>query len=180
MGEEGSDEVAEEGLSVGGFAAEMAIFEVAAGHDEDWMWGRGIKNICSRSEGRYSGCGKVVVVATKESQNANGSNPKIASPLARSLASPCYPAAAPQILISRPAARSFLFLLHTYLVGATEIKKSVCYDSSPALHIAAARVIELSSGTSLAQFLMVYLLFIMSVALCDGLEKSERVMADVE
>ena len=41
------------------------------------------------------------------------------------------------------------------------IKKTVCYDSSPALHIAEARVIELSSGTSLAQFLMVYLPFIM-------------------
>ena len=49
-----------------------------------------------------------------------------------------------------------LFFLHTYLVGATAIKKAVCYDSSPALHSAAARVIELLSGTSLAQFLMVY------------------------
>ena len=39
------------------------------------------------------------------------------------------------------------------------IKKTVCYDSSPALHIAEARVIELSSGTSLAQFLMVSLTF---------------------
>ena len=39
------------------------------------------------------------------------------------------------------------------------IKKTVCYDSSPALHIAEARVIELSSGTSLAQFLMVLLTF---------------------
>ena len=38
------------------------------------------------------------------------------------------------------------------------IKKTVCYDSSPALHIAEARVIELSSGTSLAQFLMAYIL----------------------
>ena len=47
-----------------------------------------------------------------------------------------------------------LFLPHTYLVGATVIKKTVCYDSSPALHIAEARVIELPSGTSLAQFLM--------------------------
>lgn len=35
MGEEGGDEVAEEGLSVGGFAAEMAVFEVTAGHGED-------------------------------------------------------------------------------------------------------------------------------------------------
>jgi len=33
--EEGGDEVAEEGLSVGGFAAEMAVFEVAAGHGEE-------------------------------------------------------------------------------------------------------------------------------------------------
>ena len=36
MGEEGGDEVAEEGLSVGGFAAEMAVFEVAAGHGGVW------------------------------------------------------------------------------------------------------------------------------------------------
>ncbi len=35
MFEEGGDEVAEEGLSVGGFAAEMAVFEVAAGHGEE-------------------------------------------------------------------------------------------------------------------------------------------------
>lgn len=32
MLEEGLDEVAEEGLSVGGFAAEMAVFQVAACH----------------------------------------------------------------------------------------------------------------------------------------------------
>ena len=53
------------------------------------------------------------------------------------------------------------------------IKKTVCYDSSPALHIAEARVIELSSGTSLAQFLIVYLpiSFHHAGALCDGLEK---------
>jgi hypothetical protein len=31
--EEGGDEVAEEGLSVGGFAAEMAVFHGSAGHD---------------------------------------------------------------------------------------------------------------------------------------------------
>ena len=37
------------------------------------------------------------------------------------------------------------------------IKTTVCYDSSPALHIAEARVIELPSGTSLAQFLMAFL-----------------------
>lgn len=36
--EEGGDEVAEEGLSVGGFAAEMAVFEVAAGHWEEGGW----------------------------------------------------------------------------------------------------------------------------------------------
>ena len=34
MCEEGGYEVAEEGLSVGGFAAKMAVFEVAAGHGE--------------------------------------------------------------------------------------------------------------------------------------------------
>ena len=32
--EEGGYEVAEEGLSMGGFSAEMAVFEVAAGHGE--------------------------------------------------------------------------------------------------------------------------------------------------
>lgn len=32
MCEEGGYEIAEEGLSVGGFAAEMAVFEVATGH----------------------------------------------------------------------------------------------------------------------------------------------------
>ena len=35
--------------------------------------------------------------------------------------------------------------------------KAFDYDSSPALHSAAARVIELSSDTSLAEFLMVTL-----------------------
>ena len=34
MLEEGGDKVAEEGLSVGGLAAEMAVFEVAAGHGD--------------------------------------------------------------------------------------------------------------------------------------------------
>ena len=32
MLEEGGDKVAEEGLAMGGFAAEVAVFEVAAGH----------------------------------------------------------------------------------------------------------------------------------------------------
>ena len=50
------------------------------------------------------------------------------------------------------------------------------HDLSPALHIAEAKVIELPSGTSFAQFLMVFLtsealLFIILVAKCDGLEK---------
>ena len=34
MCEEGGYEVAEEGLSMGGFSAEMAVFEVAARHGE--------------------------------------------------------------------------------------------------------------------------------------------------
>ena len=33
MLEEGGDEVAEESLTVGGFAAEMAVFEMPAGHE---------------------------------------------------------------------------------------------------------------------------------------------------
>ena len=51
----------------------------------------------------------------------------------------------------------FLFLLHTYLVGTWAITKAFGYDLSPALHIAEAKVIELPSGISLAQFLMVFL-----------------------
>ena len=62
------------------------------------------------------------------------------------------------------------------------IKKTVCYDSSPALHIAEARVIELSSGTSLAQFLMVFLtfeafyFFIDAIATCGASKKMYRVL----
>ena len=48
--------------------------------------------------------------------------------------------------------------------------KAFGYDLSPALHIAEAKVIELPSGTSFAQFLMVFLtlrlLFIDVSALC--------------
>ncbi len=45
---------------------------------------------------------------------------------------------------------TLIFLLHTYLVGETAIKKAVlCYVNS-ALHIAEAHVVELSSGISLA------------------------------
>ena len=54
--------------------------------------------------------------------------------------------------------------------------KAFGYDLSPALHIAEAKVIELLSGTSFAQFLMVFLtseaLFIILIALRDRLEKS--------
>ena len=38
-------------------------------------------------------------------------------------------------------------------------QRTVCYDLSPALQIVEARIIELPSGTSLAQFLMVSLAF---------------------
>ena len=47
--------------------------------------------------------------------------------------------------------------LHTYLVGATAIKKAVRYDLSPALHIAVARIIELASATSPAEFLLAFI-----------------------
>ena len=47
--------------------------------------------------------------------------------------------------------------LHTYLVGLWAIIKAFEYDLSPALHSAAAKVIELPSGTSSAQFLLVFL-----------------------
>ena len=60
--------------------------------------------------------------------------------------------------INEPTPPIFSFLLHTYLVGATVIKKTVCYNSSPTLHIVEARVIECPSGPSLAEFLMVFLI----------------------
>ena len=43
------------------------------------------------------------------------------------------------------------------LVGTWAIMNAFGYDLSPALHIAEAKVIELLSGTSSAQFLMVFL-----------------------
>ena len=62
------------------------------------------------------------------------------------------------------------------LVGATAIKKAVCYDSSPALHIAEARVVECPSGPSPAEFLMVFLtlevLFIGGFAICGTSKKT--------
>ena len=54
------------------------------------------------------------------------------------------------------------FIVHfwlTYmidLVGTWAIMNAFGYDLSPALHIAEAKVIELLSGTSSAQFLMVF------------------------
>ena len=51
---------------------------------------------------------------------------------------------------------NFSFPLHTYLVRREAITKAFSYDLSPALHIAEAKVIELLSGTSFAQFLMVF------------------------
>lgn len=66
--------------------------------------------------------------------------------------------------------------LHTYLVGATAIKKAACHDSSPALHIAEARIVELASATSPAEFLLAFTpiasaSFIIVVAIRDPLEK---------
>jgi len=49
------------------------------------------------------------------------------------------------------------FFLHTYLFGVAAIKKAVHYDTSPALHSAETRAIELSSDISPEQFLMVHL-----------------------
>ena len=49
MFEEGGNEVAEEGLSVGGFAAEMAVFEVAAGHGEEGLGeGKSVEQVYGR------------------------------------------------------------------------------------------------------------------------------------
>ena len=58
--------------------------------------------------------------------------------------------------------------------------KAFGYDLSPALHIAEAKVIELLSGTSFAQFLMVFLtsevlFFINLIAQRNGLEKKKDV-----
>ena len=64
-------------------------------------------------------------------------------------------------------------------MGTWAIIEAFGYNLSPALHIAEAKVIELPSGTSSAQFLMVFLatevsiLFIELVALCDDLEKRQ-------
>ena len=64
------------------------------------------------------------------------------------------------------------------LVGTWAIMNAFGYDLSPALHIAEAKVIELLSGTSSAQFLMVFphlkrlLLFINLMALRHTLKKS--------
>lgn len=48
----------------------------------------------------------------------------------------CYPALVHDIY-TVPLPPRYFFLLHTYLVEATAIKKAVCYHPSPALHIAA-------------------------------------------
>ena len=77
MGEEGGDEVAEEGLSVGGFAAEMAVFEVAAGHDEDWMEGRGLRGFGREARGGVQDVEKSWLLLSKEFQTLSESTLKI-------------------------------------------------------------------------------------------------------
>ena len=59
--------------------------------------------------------------------------------------------------INIPSFSASSFSPHTYLVRSWAIKKAFAHDLSPALHIAEAKVIELPSGTSFAQFLMVFL-----------------------
>ena len=68
MGEEGGDEVAEEGLSVGGFAAEMTVFEVARGHDEDWMEERGLRGFGRGVRGGIQDVEKSWLLLSKEFQ----------------------------------------------------------------------------------------------------------------
>ena len=79
-----------------------------------------------------------------------------------------YPALYPEYIIASPSTSSNFFL-HTYLVGATAIKKAVRYSSNPALHIAEVRAVEWPSGPSLAEFLMAStkrkLLFIVGIDL---------------
>ena len=57
-----------------------------------------------------------------------------------------------------------IFSPHTYLVVDGAITKAFVYVLSPALHTAAAKGIELSSGTSTAQFLMVFISFFSSMS----------------
>ena len=63
----------------------------------------------------------------------------------------------PKVGIISASISNSSFSLHTYLVRREAITKAFSYDLSPALHIAEAKVIELPSGTSFAQFLMVFL-----------------------
>ena len=68
----------------------------------------------------------------------------------------------PAVILSTLIASTFtiIFSPHTYLFGPLVIKQTSRHDSSPALHNAAASVIELSSDISLEQFLMVYIAFV--------------------
>ncbi len=67
---------------------------------------------------------------------------------------PNYPAPPPKYIFS--VAPAPILNPHTYLVEAIVIMKTVSHASSPALHSAEARDIELPSGTSLAQFLLAF------------------------
>ncbi len=55
---------------------------------------------------------------------------------------------------------SFLFFFwYTYLLRNWAIKYALVYESSPSLHIEAARLVECPSGPSLGEFLVVFRTF---------------------
>ena len=58
--------------------------------------------------------------------------------------------------MSIPPPLNGMSLMTLQLVGRRMIKKIFPHDSSSALHIAAARIVEYASASSPAQFLMVY------------------------
>jgi hypothetical protein len=87
--------------------------------------------------------------------------------------------------LSRPSPKfsssSFLFSLHTYLVGISAIKKADDLSEHPALHSAEVDRYESPSGASPAQFLMDYLLlFIIWLIWYEHLRKSRNRHRHVE
>ena len=61
-----------------------------------------------------------------------------------------------RLVYNLPALPTISFSLHTYLVAIQGDQKGSDHDLSPALHIAAAKVIELPSGISAAIFLLAF------------------------
>jgi hypothetical protein len=53
-----------------------------------------------------------------------------------------------------PTFTLFLLLLHTYLLEAMALTNAYCCDTSPSLHIEAARIVGFPSGTPSGEFLI--------------------------